>query len=290
MKKPILFLSLFVFIVSAACNMAAGFDFKTLRGSGEIISESRTIPAFDAVEVCCGMELYLTQGEVEALQIEADDNFMAEIVTSVVENRLEIEYRYMGNISYEPSQPVKIYLTATTLRAVSISGGGYFEAGPIESDGFKLALSGGSEAWISALASNGDVEANVSGGGQLKVDSLAGDQVSLNFSGGSDGEISALSAETLLLDSSGGGMTRIAGKVTRQTITLSGGSGYQAGDLESQHTDLSSSGGGDATVWVNERLAVDLSGDSDLEYYGRPEISDQSLSGDSELDALGEHP
>jgi len=327
MRKLILFSSVFVLFVSVACGLTPNFGFQTIEGSGKIVTENREVSGFSRVEVCCGMELYLTQGDTESLEIEADDNFLEEIITTVVGTRLEIKYQRTKNINYRPSQPVKLYLTMADVRGVSLSGGGYFETDVLESEGFDLDMSGGSDAWIATLTT-GDINVEISGGGNLEAGSIEGDQVDLDFSGGSDsqieklsaasldvetsgggqfeadscqvdhlnmnlsgssdGEISSLTAETLELRTSGGGIVRISGTVSEQDINLSGGSSYKAGDLESEHTAFSASGGGNSTVWVTGTLSVDLSGGSSLGYYGRPQILDQNLSRGSDLDSLGE--
>jgi hypothetical protein len=327
MRRLLLFSSVFVLFVSVACGLTPNFGFPTIEGSGKIVTENREVSGFTRVDVCCGMELYLTQGDSESLEIEADDNFMEEIITTVVGNRLEIKYQRTKNINYRPSQPVKLYLTMADVRGVSLSGGGYFEVETLESDGFDLDMSGGSDAWIATLTT-GDINVDISGGGNLEAGFVEGDQVNMDFSGGSDaqieklsaasldvetsgggqfeadscqvdhlnmsfsgssdGEISSLTAETLELRVSGGGFLRISGAVTEQDINLSGGSSFKAGDLESKDATFSAGGGGDSTVWVTDNLSVDLSGGSSLGYYGRPQILDQSLSGGSDLDSLGE--
>jgi hypothetical protein len=124
-KKPV-FISIVTFLVITACSLSSGLGFQTVNGSGKVIDEAREVSGFDQVEVCCGMELYLTQGNRESLRIQADDNFMEEIETRIVNGRLEIGYRQETNVSYRPSQPVRLYLSAVELQAVSISGGALF--------------------------------------------------------------------------------------------------------------------------------------------------------------------
>jgi hypothetical protein len=327
MKKLILFASFFVLFVSTACGMTTNFNFQTIEGSGKIATESREVAGFERVEVCCGMELFLIQGNTESLKIEADDNLMDDIATSVVGNRLEIKYREMNNVSYQPSKAVKLYLTVKDLRGVSISGGGYFETETISSESFDLALSGGSDAQIGVLTT-GNVDVNISGGGKLEANTIDGDQIVMGFSGGSDAQtetlkatsvnvgnsgggafevdvcevdrldislsgssnaqIMDLTAQKLNLEASGGGVIRMAGVVAEQDISLSGGSSLRAGDLQSEATAFSASGGGDSTVWATETLSAHLMGGSSLDYYGLPEITEQGISGGGDLESLGE--
>jgi hypothetical protein len=306
--------------------MTSTFSFQTIEGSGNIVTESRDVANFENVEVCCGMEIYLIQGSTESLEIEADDNLIDEIVTSVQGNRLEIKYRQTNNVSYQPSKPVKLQLTIKNLRGVSLSGGGYLETDSLNGESFNLSLSGGSDANIGALTTS-DIDVNISGGGKLMASFFEGDQIVMGFSGGSDAQIetlaatsvkisnsgggtfdadtcevdqlhlnlsgssdahiSTLTANELSLEASGGGIVRITGTVVEQDVSLSGGSSLKAGDLRSERTDFSASGGGDSAVWTTETLSVHLMGGSSLRYYGQPQITEQSISGGGELDALG---
>ena len=65
MRKPLIFISIFVVLVTAACGFTGSFGFQTIRGSGNIVTESRDVSGFEHVEVCCGMELYLTEGNTD---------------------------------------------------------------------------------------------------------------------------------------------------------------------------------------------------------------------------------
>jgi hypothetical protein len=113
------------------------------------------------------------------------------------------------------------------------------------------------------------------------------DQLHLYLSGSSNANIATLAADSLNLEASGGGLVRITGTVLEQDVSLNGGSRFKADNLRSEQAKFSASGGGDSTVWVTETLSVHLMGGSSLDYYGQPEIIDESISGGGELDALG---
>jgi len=288
MRKTIVAISAATFIIVAACSISSGLGFTTVRGSGNVTNETRDVSRFERVDVCCGMELTLTQGDVESLRIEADDNFMDEIVTTVSNGTLTINYRITTNVSYRPSQQVKLYLAAKEIRGVSISGGGELNAESLVGDRFELDLSGGSDAIVGTLTAD-DVRIHVSGGGNIETESIHADRLEVDLSGSSDAIFEDLQVGTFVLDGSGGGDVRGAGFVETQNIELSGGSSFDGEDLESRETVVSCSGGGNAILWVEETLSANLSGGSSLHYYGHPEILDQNLSGGSDLKSLGDH-
>jgi len=286
MKKYPVIISLVTFLIITACSLSSGLGFQTINGSGKVIDEAQEVSGFNQVDVCCGMELYFTQGDSEALRIQADDNFMEEIETRVVNGKLEIAYQEDTNVFFRPSQPVRLYLSAVELHAVSVSGGGLFETKSLTSSKFRLDLSGGSDAVVGDFEVD-DLHINISGGGNIIAAAIQTDAVGIELSGSSDAEIEALTAKTLTLESSGGGDTSVAGSVKEAKIDLSGSSGFDGNDLKIQYLTISCSGGGNATVWVEDSLDADLSGGSTLGYYGHPDISHQDLSGGSNLESLG---
>ena len=275
-----------VILVSSACVVSTGLG-KTVRGSGQITSETRPVSGFDQIDICCGMQLMLTQGETESLEVVADDNLLPEIVTEVRAGTLVIHYRDSnGSTQYLPSQPVRVQVGALQINKLVVSGGGGLEAGPLQADRLAMDLSGGSRARMDTITAD-NLNVVVSGGGNLSLQDAQLTALDLDLSGGSAASVDMLQAERLKLDSSGGGEISIAGSAPRQDVSLSGGSSYQAGDLESDSVTIQMSGGGEVSLWVKEMLEADLSGGAHVDYYGRPRITEQ-LSGGSKLVSLGE--
>ena len=284
-KRWIFILSMMV-LFSFACQAVTGIG-GVVRGSGEVVSETRPVSGFDQISVCCGMELIVTQGDVESLEIEADDNLLPEIVTTVSGGKLTIRFKDdQGRTQYWPTQPIRCKVTTVDVRGLEVSGGGSLEAGQIETDHLQIESSGGSQADIGSVAAD-TMGVGVSGGGEFYAQDLQLNRLELDLSGGSTGSIESLEGETLKLENSGGGEVIIAGSVTEQDVSISGGGKYLAGDLKSETIAIMMSGGGEASLWVEESLEADLSGGARVEYYGRPRISEQ-VSGGSELVSLGE--
>ncbi len=284
-KRWIFILSMMV-LFSFACQAVTGIG-GVVSGSGEVVSETRPVSGFDQISVCCGMQLIVTQGDVESLEIEADDNLLPEIVSTVSGGRLTIRFKDdQGRTQYWPSQPIRCTVTAIAVRRLEVSGGGSLDAGLIETDDLQIDTSGGSQADVGSVVAD-TMRVEVSGGGEFYAQDLQVNRLELDLSGGSTGSIDSLEGETLKLDNSGGGEVMVAGRVTEQDVSISGGGKHLAGDLKSETVVISMSGGGQAGLWVEESLDANLSGGARVEYYGRPRITEQ-VSGGSELVSLGE--
>ncbi len=247
--------------------LLSGCTLVAVEESGNVITQSREVSNIEEVEICCGMKLRLTQGDQEQLTLEAEDNLMSEIETTVSGKRLivNIPPDLRPNIrvpSLRPNHPIIVHLQMKTIHGIEVSGGGSLEIESIHTDHIIVALHGGSNGTIGDLqATSADLD--TSGGGTIEIDTLATDTLNIDADGGSH-------------------ITIDTGTVTEQQITGSGASQYDAIDVESEITSVDLSGGSEANVWVTESLNVKASGASHVEYRGNPSI-DQQLTGGSDL-------
>jgi putative autotransporter adhesin-like protein len=233
-------ITLLILTASALILMACSFgSVGILRGSGTLISETRNVSDFDRVEIHDGGNLYLVQGDSEALEIEAEDNIMPYLTSRVVNNTLILEFDDSARRSFMTTRPINYYLTMKDIRGIAISGGGDIEAREI---------------------STSDLDTNISGGGNLDIDNLEADRLEAHISGGGDIRIKN-------------------GVVEEQDVHVSGGGKYDAPDLQSQLVTASVSGGGDLIVWAEESLNVNVSGGGSVYYYGSPTVNSSISGG-----------
>ena len=118
--KPRLLIGLFIFalVATTACNLSVNLGNNRVRGSGKVITEERQVSGFDKVEINGAGELYIEQGETEALTVEADDNLMEYITTEVHGDTLELSLKPNFNLMF--SSKIVYRLTVKELRDVSI--------------------------------------------------------------------------------------------------------------------------------------------------------------------------
>jgi hypothetical protein len=128
-----------------------------------------------------------------------------------------------------------------------------------------------------------------SGAGSIKIlDGLKSGDFNLNLSGAGSIEIDALTASSLTVNFSSAGAIIVAGKVDKQSVTLSGVGSYDGGDLESKSASVVLTGAGSAVVWAKETLNVTVSGVGSVGYFGSPQVS-QNISGLGSVNSKGEH-
>jgi hypothetical protein len=67
-RLNIIAIILVTLLVAAACSITPTFG-TGVRGSGKVATETRQVSGFNEISVCCGMQLLLTQGQEESLEL-----------------------------------------------------------------------------------------------------------------------------------------------------------------------------------------------------------------------------
>lgn len=194
MKKLYFFL-VFVFLTSA------GFPQKTINDPN---AEVRNASGYTAIEVSGGIDLYLSYGE-EAVAVSAKDKEDRDLIKTEVKNGvLKIYYERRNGVrfSIKGNKMLKAYVSYKTLKRLSASGGSDVNVdGTIQSDEFKLDISGGSD--FNGNLETPEFDVDMSGGSDVYISGKAG-TIRINASGGSDFNGYNLVTEICDIDASGG--------------------------------------------------------------------------------------
>jgi hypothetical protein len=203
-----------------------------VRGSGVIVSESRTVSEFSAVSVDYPAAVSIRQGDAQSVTVEGDDNLLPQLRTRVVGGTLHIEVTGIDwNQRVNPSREVRINLTVKDLRQIDLSSAG-----------------------------------------SVTVERLQTDALSLSVSGAGNLTLSDLAVKTLRLDLSGAGSVTAAGTADDLTLDISGVGSFHGEALAVQTAAADISGMGSATLWVKLQLTANISGTGSVSYYGSPEV------------------
>ena len=175
------FISLFLLITLAlfltACDqivIQGPLSSNMVRGSGNVISETRSVSGFDSVAFTGSGEATITLGDTENVVVEADDNILPLIETTVQNGKLTIGLK--PNTSISTSRGIRYTVNARTLTAVETSGSSNITVNsPVEADAFSATTSGSGHIQLSELQA-GKFDCRTSGSGNItasgKVDSL----------------------------------------------------------------------------------------------------------------------
>jgi hypothetical protein len=199
-------------LMLCACSLGA------VRGSGKLITESRTVRDFDRVSLSGSGEVILTQGDGESLTVETDGNVMQYVTSEVRGGTLTLGTEPGKRIS--PTR-LKFTLRVRDLAGLRVSGSGDIDAERFDTD---------------------DLEITVSGSGEVQIDSLTADEVAIQISGSGDVELAGqVTGQEVTV--SGSGKYR-GGDVRSETVgvTISGSGDATVWATESLDARITGSG------------------------------------------------
>ncbi|NOQ92949.1 MAG: DUF2807 domain-containing protein [Flavobacteriaceae bacterium] len=210
-----------------------------IKGSGDVISATRTVGSFEKVGVSGSFDVYLVkgkEGKEGKIDIKIEDNLLDYLVTEVKDGKLKIKWKKGTNISTRKGVVLTVYFKG--INAVGLSGSGDIVAKDlIKTDHFKVAVSG-----------SGDIDLE-------------------------------LEANTLEASVSGSGDLDLKGEVKEFSASVAGSGDISAYDLSSEKADLKVSGSGGMTLTVTKELKAKVAGSGDIKYKGNPRIEDIKVSG-----------
>jgi len=156
MRSIIYIFSAFLFITSC----------RSVTGSGNIISQNRSTGNFSGVSAHASIEVEISTGPEYKVRVEADDNVINDVATSVSDGMLKIDYKHSINLN---DAHVKVYVTAPTLSRINASSSSEVEVvGELKNDG-KVQFSCSSSGSIKAKVNAPEVSAEVSSSGNIDL-------------------------------------------------------------------------------------------------------------------------
>ena len=228
-----------VFAPQLGWNQAPAWNFISfsdthgfVRGSGNVISQSRQVADFSAVEINFPVELTVKQGDTPSLTVEAEDNLLPQLDTRVSGTTLIIEDNERDSAKrVNPTKPVRINMTVKDLTRVDFPSAGMLRITGLKTENLNISISGAGSVWLTNLIATG-LDINLSGAGSISAD----------------------------------------GKADTLTTDISGFGSFHGDNLASQNADITISGAGSATVWAKSNLNADISGTGSVKYYGSPSV------------------
>jgi len=233
MKKRYLIVLTLLLLTSLSLSACRLPFINIVRGSGNVITESREVSGFDEIRLDGAGRVVIAQGEVETLEIEAEDNILPELTSEVSGSTLVLGYQEkFWRKSVIPIKEILYTLTVIDLSQITFNGASVLEMETLETSSLAI---------------------TINGAGQVNIDDLTADSVSVRING--TGNVS------------------LAGEAPNQMIKIDGAGNVRTGDLLTSTTSVEFNGLGNATVWVTESLDVTINGGGTLNYYGSPSVT-----------------
>jgi hypothetical protein len=229
-----------IFLLAAVLITLGATAQKTVHDANAV---TRPAKGFHAIEMSDGIDLYLSQGNEEAVAVSASSaEYRDKIKVEVVNGVLKIYYEDRSNnwrVNWG-NRKMKAYVSVKTID--------------------QLHASGGADIVI-------EDELNVPG-------------LSMHISGGSDFK-GKINAKQFNLSASGGSDTHISGRADDVKIDASGGSDVHAYEFITGNCTVQSSGGSDVKITANKQIDAHASGGSDIYYKGTASVNSAKSGGGS---------
>ncbi|CAD5375247.1 conserved exported hypothetical protein [Rubrivivax sp. A210] len=211
----------------AALGLIAGLP------AAHAATEARTLPPFQAVALAGSIDLEVSQGETQAVQVQADDKLLPDVETVVANGRhgATLEVRLKPGLRWFSGR-VRVSLVLPRLQALSSNGSGDIRLAAFETPALHIALAG-----------SGNVR-------------LAG-----------------LRTEALEIAIAGAGDVSGSGRATRLKVGISGSGDVRLAELAADEVAVKIAGAGDVAVNAQQRLDVRISGSGDVSYTGAAVVS-----------------
>jgi len=209
-------------------------------------AEKRDVSGFHALKISNAFEVYITQGNEEALAVSASRPEYRDKIKTVVENGVlsirfeEDKKSWKGWIT--DRQKLKAYISVKNLDRLTVSG-----------------------------ACNVYIE-----------DGIDADELTLNFSGASDLK-GKVNAKNLYVELNGASDITLSGNAGKVKIEASGASDFKGFDLVTNFCDAKASGASSVSITVHKELNANASGASSVRFKGEGLIRDIKTSGASSV-------
>jgi hypothetical protein len=194
--------------------------------------QTRSVGEFHGISVSSGIDLYLTQKNIQEVKVEADEEDMDNLVTRVEGGMLKIYMKEKSgswfNLGWSHSTR-KVYVSFKTLD--------------------KLEASAGSDVESQSVLNLNNLVLNVSSGSDVRLE-LNADQVNVSTSSGSD--------------------IKLKGKANYLQADASSAGDIDATDFQTKKCNASASSGSDIRVYASEQLDANASSGADIAYWGNP--------------------
>lgn len=153
-------------------------DNDRITGSGKLVSQTRSVGTFNGIQVTNFAKVFVTQDSLESLRIEADDNIMDRVMTSINGGVLSVGLK---DGSYN-TVTVNVYASMKSIKRLESTGAADFLTTiPISTDTIFCRITGTGTVTLTGMAAYEAVE--IMGAGTIKNFDLAASRCSASISG-----------------------------------------------------------------------------------------------------------
>ncbi len=247
MKKQI-FILVLALVATTSTSFAQFWNKSRVTPSGNMVETTHTLSAFHAIDISNAFDVNLVKSDKEKITIRTDEAFLPYIVVEEKQGKLHI---YISEDAYlvKKNKTKNMFVTVQYkhLESIEVSGAVDVQSADIW-EGKRLAIdcSGASELQLAIKCE--DFAADISGASEVDL-TLDTQNSNMEISGASD--------------------VRVEGNANSAQWDLSGASKVHVFKYLSKHTKANVSGASHLDIYASEKLFIDASGVSNVNYMGK---------------------
>jgi hypothetical protein len=157
------FLIVAITVLGVSCSVG-GQSWKTVHGNHNVTKSERNTGSFTGIKVSSGVDVYLKQGDNEAVTVEADENIHEYIITEVKGGVLHV----YTEANIRDAEKERVYVTMKEIRSVETSSAGDIVGeSPVRSDELRLSASSAGDINLEVYAR--EIDLNISSSGDMTL-------------------------------------------------------------------------------------------------------------------------
>jgi hypothetical protein len=215
MNKKWIFGLIVLLLATLACSTIT-ISPNTVTGSGHVISETRNVSGFDSLALEGSGNVSVAFGSNESVVVQADDNIIPLITTTVQNSSLVIRTKNNTNITTRSG--IRISVTMKTIRGISLKGSGDINVDGLTGSDVVVELPGSGNITITGTANSVDI--SLPGSGNILCEGLEARDVKITLNG--SGNITAYASESLDATLRGSGTIRYFGNPSQVNKSIIG--------------------------------------------------------------------
>ena len=214
---------------------------KKIHGEGPVVTQTRTFGEFTKILLGAPALLYVTQEPGYKFTVDAQQNILDILQTSVSDGELKIKFDNGKNISSHDK--IIIRISAPLYERLSISGSGNISGtNTFQTTRLQLVVSGSGSILLPDAAVSGDMDAFISGSGDIQINTGLANAGTFSISGSGSMKMLNTTFKTLNVQISGSGS--VEATVSQQLDAHISGSGsvwYKGSPTVNSHVSGSGS-------------------------------------------------
>jgi hypothetical protein len=216
---------------------------ETIKGNGVIKKETREVSDYTSLLSKGSMNVQISYGNSNNIIVEADENLLPYIETTVEDGKLTIKSK--KNVNLKSTSKMTVYVSMTKLNSLQLSG-----SGNINGEG--------------AFSNPGKTDIGISGSGNIKLGFASFGDLELALSGSGNMDLKGTATNNI-------------------NAAVSGSGNIECSDISSNDVDAKISGSGNIKVYANRSIDAKISGSGNLFYKGNASNISSKIAGSGKI-------